>query len=321
MSKFKTTGCGRMKRCAQFLAIAIGLNSALPAYADLNNNSAPDNTLLLTVEFIDDVGGNQRINFSGKLRMLSQRVVANACYVQAGIASEDSPAALQAAVDEFNLIMEALEVGNPDLGIFGPEERRKTLVGMEKLDELWIPVAELAQKVGSGQGTQDDVAWMAELSAPLLEMAVRLVAHLTGQYSNPTALLQSDAMLVDVAGRQRMLSQRMSKNTCLIAIGINVEAAQAELQVASTTFDASLDALYFGLPSSGIMPPPNAEIAQGLEVVRAKWADLQPVVDRAIAGEAINDEQLSIIFPGANAITGGMNTVVGMYSAASELGL
>ena len=47
-------------------------------------------------------------------------------------------------------------------------------------------------------------------------MTKLLVSDLLAQYSIPNVMLQAIAMLVDISGRQRMLTQRMSKNFCLM---------------------------------------------------------------------------------------------------------
>jgi nitrate/nitrite-specific signal transduction histidine kinase len=275
----------------------------------------------VSAQFLEDAGDSQRIDFSGKLRMLSQRVPAAACYVQSGIDTADTTALLLAASDEFELITAALEFGNPDLGIIGAEERRKTQVGLGKLNDLWAPVGELARSTAAGGATVEDITLMAEHSVPLLDMAKTMVTVIVGEYAQPAAVLQSDAMLIDISGRQRMLAQRMSKNVCLIAAGINVEVATAELRATSDTFDTSLNALRYGLPAAGILPPPNDDVANGLDAVIATWAEVQPIVNRAIAGDALDAEQLSIMFQNANALTGQMNSTVGLYSEASKLGL
>lgn len=274
-----------------------------------------------TAQNIEDIGGSQRIDFSGKLRMLSQRVPAAACYAQLGVDTSDTTAMLNAAAAEFELITAALEFGNPDLGIVGIEERRKTQVGIGKLNELWVPIAELAGPVAMGDAGLDDITAIANQSEPLLEMAKVMVTVIVGQYAHPAAVLQADAMLIDIAGRQRMLAQRMSKNVCLIAADINTETAMAELQATSEVFDTSLLALREGMPNAGILPPPNEEIASGLDGVLATWNQVQPIVNAALAGQDLDTEQLSIMFQQSNALTGGMNATVGLYSKASKLGL
>lgn len=300
-------------------SILIGLSvMATPMHAQTANDST---TSAPNTQFLEDIGASQRIDFSGKLRMLSQRVVAAGCNYAADIDPANSGPILEAATTEFEVIVDALEFGDPGLGIIGQEERRKTLVGLSKLRELWAPAAVSAELIGAGAGTPEVVATFADQSAPLLNMAKLMVSEISAQYSDPTALLQADALIIDIAGRQRMLAQRMSKNVCLIASGLNVEVATAELTGAAQMFDTSLFALRNGMAEAGIKPPPNDEIAAGLDVVIADWTALQRIVNMVLAGEPLDAEQRSIMFNGSNVMTGHMNTVVGMYSEASKLDL
>ncbi|WP_341367219.1 type IV pili methyl-accepting chemotaxis transducer N-terminal domain-containing protein [Yoonia sp. BS5-3] len=293
------------------IAVLLGLAAgATSVHADTN-----------TPQFIEDTGASQRIDFSGKLRMLSQRIVAAGCNYAADIDPNISGPALGAAKEEFQMIVDALEFGNNDLGIIGPEERRRTLVGLSKLRELWGPAAASGATILADQGSPETVATFADQSAPLLDMAKLMVSQISAQYSDPTALLQADALVIDIAGRQRMLTQRMSKNVCLISSGLNVETALAELDATAQMFDTSLNALRYGMPEAGIKLPPNEEITAGLDVVISDWAILKPIVDRVLAGHSLDAEQRSIMFNGANTMTGNMNTVVGLYSVASKLGL
>lgn len=273
------------------------------------------------VQFLEDIGASQRIDFSGKLRMLSQRIPAAACYYAAGIDTDATGAMLDSAAAEFQQIVDALEFGDESLGILGAEERRKTLVGLAKLREMWDPMFATADEIHKNGGNPEQVALIADQSAEVLRIAQLLVSEISGEYANPAALLQADALIIDIAGRQRMLSQRMSKNVCLIASGVNVDQATAELNGTAQMFDNSLGALQNGMADAGIKPPPNAQIEEGLAVVRQDWQGLQPIVAMAAAGEPIDDETRGIMFHGANHMTGDMNRVVGMYSEASKLGL
>ncbi|MEL6681305.1 MAG: type IV pili methyl-accepting chemotaxis transducer N-terminal domain-containing protein [Pseudomonadota bacterium] len=289
-----------------------------PVYAETTSALAP---FVHKAQFVEDIGASQRIDFSGKLRMLSQRIVAAGCNYAAGIDPEKSGAVLSATSVEFQKIIDALEFGDPDLGIIGAEERRRTQVGISKLRELWDPTNATAQLIAAGDTSPELVMQLADQSAPLLEMAKLLVTEISAQYSDPTALLQSDALVIDIAGRQRMLSQRMSKNDCLISSGVNTETATAELQGASEMFEVSLMALRNGMDEAGIKEPPNDTIADGLDTVINGWTELKPLVEKVVSGESIDNEQRAIVFNGALRMTGDMNTVVGMYSDASKLGL
>lgn len=153
------------------------------------------------------------------------------------------------------------------MGIIGSEQHRHTLFGLTRLTELREPIGPLVDKVEDGTGTADDVTMIAGQSGPLLQFAKQMVSEISGQYANPASVLQTDALVIDICGRQRMLAQRMSKNVCLIAWDINAETAMSELAATSEIFDVSFRALRDGRPDAGIRLPPNAEIAAGIEVV------------------------------------------------------
>ena len=125
---------------------------------------------------------------------------------------------------------------------------------------------------------------------------------------------------IDIAGRQRMLAQRVSKNTCLVSAGVTAQDAQTELALAAQNFGAALEALRNGAQAVGVRPPPTAAIADGLNSVYIKWESIAPIIAKASAGTPADAEQLAIIFHSGNQLTGGMNGVVGLYVEASKFG-
>jgi hypothetical protein len=294
--------------------------AVLPIAALTLTTSAHAEEISAKARYAKEIGASERINYSGKLRMLSQRVVATSCNAAAGIAPGKSEKAMQAAKAEFNQIVKALEFGDPDLGIRGEEKRKKTIRRIGMLNELWGPMAAELSSVENNDAAQDVIPAIADNSAPLLEMAKLLVSDLSAQYSDPHSLVQANAMLVDISGRQRMLAQRMSKNVCLLASGVNVETAKPELEKTAEIFETSLYALRGGMVSVGINPPPNDAIASGLDVVVNDWTALRPFVDAVLAGEPLSEADREKVFLGMNQMTGNMNKVVGMYSDASKHG-
>ncbi len=304
--------------------IGVILTLSVPTFAlgDFSDkNSTAPAPSVQRAQFLEDEGASQRIDFSGKLRMLSQRIPAAACNLASGIDTETSQTLLVNAAAEFEQIVDALEFGDDNLGIIGAETRRKTLVQIADLRERWEPMFTVAQTVDDNGGTVDQIAIMAAQSGEVLSSAKLLVSEISGQYSDPTALLQSDAITIDIAGRQRMLTQRMSKNICLIEAGITTDIANAELETTMKMFDASLNALRYGMETAGIETPPNSDVEAGLDIVISDWAALMPFVQQVLAGEELDDETRGSIFRDMNAMTGHMNTVVGLYSEASKLQL
>lgn len=299
-----------------FKAVSVMALMAIPA-AGLAEGQAK----IAQAGFVEDVGASERINFSGKLRMLSQRIPAAACYAHAGIETEKASELLKAATAEYDLIINGLEFGEPKLGIIGAEQDRHVLIDIQKLHTFWDPLHAEIEDITATGGTDDEVVHIANESHELLNVAKHLVSVLVGEYSDPTALLQADAMTIDIAGRQRMLAQRISKNVCLIASGFDVERARKELEGARGVYDASAKALRFGMPEAGINATRHEDILSALDSVLALWADVQPVLDLAASGTTLDSEQLAITYNSMNSLTGQMNTIVGMYNDASKLGL
>lgn len=264
--------------------------------------------------------GSHRINMSGKLRMLSQRIPSMACHQVAGVEAEQSAVALSAAKDEFIRIIAALEHGDEGLKIVGPETDLKTLHSIRLVHEKWGPFITVVEGVEEDQGDMANLHILAEGSGPLLGRAASLVHRVVDSYFDPVTTLQSDAMTIDFAGRQRMLAQRMLKNTCLINMGTNVEAAQTELAEAYRLFDVTLAALQVGMPNAGVSPPPNQAVVDGLDVVVAAWGEMAPMMQRVMDGETFDLDEQATVFNGINDLTAKMNAVVHKYSDATVIG-
>ena len=314
----------KILRHSESVAAAIVATFFATAAASSNNAPAAQTTApsVTFAQFVDDNGASARVDQAGKLRMLSQRVTATACYVRAGVDTASTLPALIGATDEFEAILNALQNGDPERGIFGAEERRRTQVGLQKLhDDYWVAFAEQARLISAGAGDATNVAAMATQSQPLLEFAMRMVSEISGQYSDPTILLQADAMVIDIAGRQRMLSQRISKNACLLGTGLGTEATMAELAATVSVFDTSLHALYHGMTDAGVKPPPTEEIADALGKVVERWNALQPVLASVSWDGSVDSDVMAMVYTETTALTGEMNTIVGLYAEASKLGI
>ena len=101
--------------------------------------------------------------------------------------------------------------------MIGAETRRKTLVQIHDLREKWAPVKAAADAMAAGDGSEAHLGVVLGQNMAVLASAKLLVSELVGQYSNPFEMVQADSLLIDIAGRQRMLTQKMSKESCMLA--------------------------------------------------------------------------------------------------------
>ncbi|MBM7067985.1 type IV pili methyl-accepting chemotaxis transducer N-terminal domain-containing protein [Actibacterium sp. 188UL27-1] len=298
-------------RAAKSMALlsAAAISFAAHVHADPSGGDA-----IVKTRQIADVGASERINLSGKLRMLSQRIPAATCNLSIGYQADVAHQMLSNATAEFAKITNALEFGDPDLNINGAEERRKTLAALEALHGTWDPIHIAIMAVLDGDHGHDRINEILSRNMDLLAKAKLLVSEISGEYSNPAEMTQADALLVDISGRQRMLTQKMAKEACLVYSGRGTSDTAQDLANTLQTFDISLTALTNGLPDAGILAAPTSEIKEGLDVVWASWIPIKQNLEKLIAGEKISEAEKSDIFLRLNIALRDMNTVVGMYS-------
>lgn len=263
-----------------------------------------------------DDSAEQRINLSGKLRMLSQRIPSAACHLAKGIDTEAATTLLLDASAEFDSILNALEKGDNGLNISKPEARKKTLAQISDLRGKWGPMKDAASALAEGSATEAQLNYIFSENMTVLGAAVGLVSELVKQYSNPNAVSQANLMLVDISGRQRMLTQKMSKESCIAGTDFATATTLDDMNSTMQVFEASLEALKFGMPAVGINPPPNGAISAELDLVSQDWAAVKPLLINIGKGETLEKDKEAFKFQQLNKTMATMNTTVGLYVQA-----
>lgn len=260
-------------------------------------------------------GGPTRINLASRLRMLSQMVPAAACQEKAGYDVEYAHGILESATQEFDTIIDALEFGNPEIGVPTAEERPLTLAEIEAVRVAWKPLHDLADETMAGEVSDEHMSLAMEESMVLLDAAKALVDDMVTEYTNPADMLHAESFVIDMAGRQRMLIQMISKDACLYMNGFDDEARE-QMLTTMETHAATLDALRNGMESVGIRRPPTQEIAEALAQVSDEWDSLQPFLTNVSEGNPVEDGDAAASFRLLNQMMEEMSAVVDMYTAA-----
>jgi hypothetical protein len=311
---------GKFSTYSRLLCAAATVVCSLPAHAQTTATYENGTIQISFTQFTKEADTARRIDLSGKLRMLSQRVVSDACFVQTGIANGDIIPTLRATISEVGTIAHALEYGDTKLGIFGAEERRRTLAVIAQFNEIWAPMQINALSIAQGEGTSDDISALNTQSAELLEVSHMLVSTVAAQYFNPTQMRLADAMLIDIAERQQFLAQEIAKNACLASSSIATETMTEALWSARMAFNSSMGALSSGMPSLGIQAPPTTKIDASLNAVRSAWLEMRQPIDAQLSGDTLDQSQLEAVFYGANDMTNQMSGVIALYAKASRFG-
>jgi len=107
---------------------------------------------------------------------------------------------------------------------------------------------------------------------------------------------QAILQLIELAGRQRMLTQKMAKDACEIWTDYHAEEGRADLRETMVIFENSLKALRFGYADAGISEAPNDAIRTDLDILLERWGVLKVNLQTLVDGGDLNEEQKYEVF-------------------------
>lgn len=252
-----------------------------------------------------------RVNVAGRQRMLSQRITMAACFIQKGIDVERQRQVLSDTISLFTTSHSALVDGDAALGL-SAEQKPSVLGALALVDSEFVQFLPRAENAVSAA----DLAAISELDLEGLEFlavmnrAVNRIAVDYGESLEDLPLILS--ITIDVAGRQRMLSQKAAKEFCLIDSGIETAANRENLAYSVMLFTNTLNALINGYPGL-VIAPPNPEILAQLNAVKTAWLVPSSVLSGVANGNEISDLDRRIIVSQMDKVLALMNQAVGMY--------
>jgi hypothetical protein len=226
---------------------------------------------------------SQAINRSGKMRALSQRL--SKAYVQGSLnVLADRARDIQKASQQL-LTSSVSEIGASTLGT----DTRRLLQVLDK------DVQGLVDVVGGGR---KDVLEVARSADVVLEGADKLTKAFELQSQ------QGSAKIVNIAGRQRMLSQRAARAYFLIASGHDTPAIRTQLTNARNEFNQGLATLQ----GASISTP---TIRNELELAKSQWLFYEGALDKAA-----NENGLQTVATTSERVFEVMDNLTSLYDAA-----
>ena len=240
--------------------------------------------------------GADRILLAGQLRTLTQQVAAASCAVTSGVDVDEAYSVMEQATTNFDRYIVALRDGDEAMQIHGPEQNARISEDIEHVQQEWSAIHGAVDAVLADRNDVDAAHVIDDHNMQLLELTTVLSTDVSGRYADPYEVSARDALLIEIAGRQLMLTQRMAKDSCEIWSGYNSEAAKIDLAATMEVFESSLTALRFGLDAVGVIPAPNDVIRDDLDTLLARWDVIKENQQTLVDGGELNDEQKTEIF-------------------------
>lgn len=287
-----------MHRICLGLITAILVALAPPLHADGGTISAAQDA-------------KRKINLAGRQRMLTQRIAKSACLAQMGVNAAKNRTETAEAVETFDRVLVAIRLGSPDLGML-EETDPDVLRELSLTRQRWNRFEVNARASSRADLPKAAFAALRTENVALLTQMNETVQAL--QVAKGTASMSPDlALLINVSGRQRMLTQKTVKDLCMIVSGIDPVADRVALKESVAEFEGSLRDLIEGNQSRDILPAPTWDIEAQLVYVSTLWAEIAPDLDLAINGADPAPKMLARIAEKSETILSEMNNAVWMY--------
>jgi len=217
----------------------------------------------------------KRINRSGKQRMLTQRMSKTAVLVSLNINSELNKKALLKDATLYRTTLNDFKNSKDDLG-FTEEANKKIKKQLEILDGLWNAFYEALIQVIDGKDKENKALnYLISHNEKLLQESNKLVSLYEKSNTSQNYIEKAMVSIMNLAGRQRMLSQKMTKEKLLLVKGNKGYAKK--LEQTTTLFDESLILLREGSLKKKISKPTNKKIKTQLTEVDKLWSELKPL--------------------------------------------
>ena len=236
---------------------------------------------------------NDAVNKAGRQRMLSQRMSKAYLALVEKIEAGSAQLMLDRSVALFDRQLAELKAFAPAADI------RETYV---KLEGAW---SDFKGVLTARAPSRDQVATVIQM-----DVAPALANQGTQEYERASG--KSLAKLVNIAGRQRMLSQRMAKFYLAGAMQIDPKGSAAEIGKSRAEFVAALETLRNA-------PEATPKVREELALADAQWIFFDQGLQR-MDGARQAPKLLSDVFVASENLLSVMDRVTGLYSASHVAG-
>ena len=256
------------------------------------------------------------LNLSGKQRMLTQKMSKETILIALGVDKDANLSNLGKTSALFDKTLKGLRDGDADLRL-PPTSSKRIRKQLDKIEVLWVDFyATIKAVLANKNVTKEQLTVVASKNLPLLKEMNKCVklyekdASKSGLKADPGL-----AVTINLSGKQRMLTQKMSKEFFLIASGHDVEANQLNLFETFTLFDRTLKGLLDGDATLDLPGTKSAAIRQQLAVVDGLWKPFMPLVKFGTTADlkTIPQDNILVVAKSNLPLLKEMNKAVGMY--------
>eukprot|EP01065_Artemidia_motanka_P013116 TRINITY_DN1722_c0_g1_i3.p1 TRINITY_DN1722_c0_g1~~TRINITY_DN1722_c0_g1_i3.p1 ORF type:complete len:530 (+),score=114.85 TRINITY_DN1722_c0_g1_i3:308-1897(+) len=258
--------------------------------------------------------------------MLTQRMSKEFFMIARGVQPDENRKALQASVDLFDDSLTALTYGG---GALPGVPSNTVFHQLNRVKGMWMWFKAVLES-HAGDPTDDAINEIYLRNLPLLAES-NVAVQLLKQAGTDQTLVQLDKLAdpgvvdttvslvgirTDISGRQRMLSQRMSKEALLVSLHVDSQNNRDAVAATVALFSESDKDLMDGNMDLGMKATTEANILHQMHVVHEIWKGFSALMTDIASGVEPSDLTLRTIYEDSPVLLAEMNKAVQMFAAA-----
>ncbi len=207
------------------------------------------------------------INLAGKQRMLTQKMSKEALLIKTNIDKQNNISYLIKDEKLFDKTLNGLINGDPDLKLVKVDSKN-VQDQLQIVKNLWKPFLHSINNIANQTATKKDYNYITKNNIELLKNMHKAVLLFVEESKKVSKIKSNLAQDINIAGRQRMLTQRLAKDMVMIAANINREDAIKDLKPTKKLFADSLKGLQERTKLTNIQ--------KQLDIVERLWKKVNP---------------------------------------------
>ncbi|NPA27760.1 MAG: hypothetical protein GXN91_01745 [Epsilonproteobacteria bacterium] len=221
------------------------------------------------------------INLAGKQRMLTQKMSKEALLIKLGIDRDKNRQKLKESSSLFDRTLKGLLYGDKELGLVAApnQEIKKQL---KEVERVWSPFYERIKKIYTLKDLDsENFKYIEENNLKLLDTmnkAVFMYAKIGEKNGNKLKMAND----INLAGRERMLTQKIAKDLLLYQANLNPKRALKDLKSSTNLFEKTLEGLFNGDKELNLVGTKLPNIRAQLMEVKKEWSRCKPLINKAI---------------------------------------
>lgn len=256
-----------------------------------------------------EADGKRKINLSGRQRMLSQYMAKSACFISLNVNKDVEEQELRLAHHLFDETLQDLRKGSGIQQML-PEGDPAILAALDVVKARWDAYGPAVLK--------RDMAAITRLSLDVLSSSNDAVTLFQKKYGASGSISPEAAAAINISGRQRMLTQKASKEFCLIASNRDVAASRSSLKATVALFERSMQGLRAGDAELGTKASDVGTIIDQIDRAHDAWGSLKAIFDRIADGGAPTASDIETVSRSNIQVMQEMNSLVELYEAISD---